>query len=75
MTRMATADITGALTFAPDDAGTRMSWSWDLKPKGMLKLATPLFAAVGRRQEQRIWSSLKAHLEAGPQTPRIGETR
>jgi uncharacterized protein YndB with AHSA1/START domain len=53
MTRMATADINGALTFVPDAGGTRMSWSWDLRPKGMLKLATPLFAAAGRRQEQR----------------------
>jgi carbon monoxide dehydrogenase subunit G len=76
MTRMSTADISGALTFAPDAGGTRMSWSWDLRPKGILKLATPLFAAVGRRQEQRIWSSLKAHLEAGSQAPRdAGETR
>jgi hypothetical protein len=75
MTRMATADIMGVLTFVPDAAGTRMSWSWDLRPKGMLKLATPLFAAVGRRQEQRIWSGLKAHLEAGTQTPGVGETR
>ena len=67
VTRMRTADIDGALTFAPDAAGTRMSWSWDLRPKGMLKLAGPLFAAVGRRQEQRIWSGLKAYLERSPQ--------
>jgi hypothetical protein len=53
MTRMATADIYGAVTFVPDAGGTRMSWSWDLRPKGMLKLATPLFAAAGRRQEKR----------------------
>jgi uncharacterized protein YndB with AHSA1/START domain len=74
ITRMAAADIMGALTLAPDAAGTRLSWSWDLKPKGMLKLATPLFAAVGRRQEQRNWSSLKAHLEAGDQPPCVGKT-
>lgn len=61
---MATADINGSLTFVPDPSGTRMSWSWDLRPKGMLKLATPLFAAVGRRQEQRTWYSLKAYLES-----------
>lgn len=64
MTRMAAADISGALTFVPDADGTLMRWSWEVRPKGMLKLATPLFAAVGRRQEQRIWSSLKAHLES-----------
>ena len=63
-TRMATAEITGALTFTPETNGTRMSWHWEFKPKGLMKLATPLFAAVGRRQERRIWSSLKTHLEA-----------
>lgn len=64
-TRMATAVISGALTFVPAADGTLLSWSWDLRPKGMLKLAGPLFTMVGRRQEKRIWSSLKAHLEAG----------
>lgn len=64
ITRMAAADISGALTFVPDADGTLMRWSWQMRPKGMLKLATPLFAAVGRKQEQRIWSSLKAHLES-----------
>ncbi|WP_430298138.1 SRPBCC family protein [Sinomonas sp. B1-1] len=63
VTRMGTADIDGGLTFAAEAGGTRMSWSWDLRPKGVLKLAAPLFAAVGRRQEQRIWSGLKAYLE------------
>lgn len=65
MTRISIADVSGALTFLPDAGANLMSWSWDLRPKGMLKLVTPLFAAVDRRQEQRIWSSLKAHLEAG----------
>lgn len=68
-TRMATAVITGALTFVPAASGTLMSWSWDLRPKGMLKLAGPLITVVGRRQEQRIWSSLRAHLEAGRPHP------
>jgi carbon monoxide dehydrogenase subunit G len=63
VTRLGTAHIDGGLTFAPEAGGTRMSWSWDLRPKGILKLASPLFAAVGRRQELRIWSSLKAYLE------------
>ncbi|HKU10778.1 MAG TPA: SRPBCC family protein [Sinomonas sp.] len=74
MARMSTADISGALTFATDPDGTVMSWSWDLRPKGMLKLVSPLFAAVGRRQEQRIWSSLKAHLEADNEPPHLSET-
>jgi uncharacterized protein YndB with AHSA1/START domain len=63
ITRMSSADIDGALTFVPEASGTLMSWSWDLRPKGMLKLAAPFFASIGRRQEERIWSSLKTHLE------------
>ncbi|MDQ0757288.1 SRPBCC family protein [Arthrobacter sp. B3I4] len=64
VTRMGAADISGFLTFAPETDGTRMTWTWDLRPKGLLKLAAPLLAALGRRREQRIWSALKAHLEA-----------
>lgn len=56
-------DISGVLTFAPDAEGTRMNWTWNLRPKGALKLASPLLAVLGRKQEERIWSSLKTHLE------------
>ncbi|XAS64854.1 SRPBCC family protein [Micrococcaceae bacterium Sec5.8] len=63
VTRMDSADISGVLTFALEAAGTRMTWTWDVRPKGLLKLTAPLIAALGRRQEQRIWSALKAHLE------------
>ncbi|BCT78001.1 hypothetical protein SCMU_38430 [Sinomonas cyclohexanicum] len=69
VTRMAAADIDGALTFSADPEGTRMSWAWNLRPKGFLKIAAPVFAAVGRRQEQRIWKGLKARLE-GTHRPR-----
>lgn len=64
VTRMDAADISGFLTFVPEAEGTRMTWTWELRPNGLLKLAAPLFAAVGRRREQRIWSALRAHLEA-----------
>jgi hypothetical protein len=42
-------DIDGTLTFEP------VSWSWELMPTGLLKLASPLLARIGRRQEQPIW--------------------
>lgn len=64
--RMTTADITGSLTFSPEGMDTRMSWTWDLRPKGLLKLASPLFVAIGRRQEKAIWGSLKQRLEVEP---------
>ena len=56
-------DLHGTLTFDPDPAGTRMRWSWDLQPGGVLTLLGPLIAAVGRRQENAIWTGLKHHLE------------
>ncbi|GGH91347.1 SRPBCC family protein [Arthrobacter liuii] len=63
LTRTGTLDIQGALTFQAIDDGTRMDWSWDLKPKGLLKLAAPVLAAMGRRNELRIWNGFKRHLE------------
>ena len=57
----------GELTFEPVDGGTRMRWSWDVRPRGPLKLITPLIGWLGRRQEQAIWGELKRLLES--QTP------
>jgi uncharacterized protein YndB with AHSA1/START domain len=54
----------GALTFESVAAGTRMRWSWDVRPRGALKLLTPLVGLLGRRQERAIWSELKRVLEA-----------
>jgi uncharacterized protein YndB with AHSA1/START domain len=64
-TSMSTAEIRGVLTFRADRAGTRMEWSWELKPKGMFKLLTPVIGRMGKRQEQAIWDGLKRHLESG----------
>jgi hypothetical protein len=67
-TRLSTMDIQGTLSFDPVHAGTRMRWSWDLQPRGLLKLVTPVVARIGRRQERAIWTGLKRVLE-GQQTP------
>jgi carbon monoxide dehydrogenase subunit G len=64
-TTMSSVDVTGGLTFEPVAGATRMSWSWDVNPRGLLRLLSPLVASLGRRQEQRIWTGLKAKLE-GP---------
>ncbi|MGZ4482413.1 MAG: SRPBCC family protein [Gaiellales bacterium] len=63
-TRLSTMDIRGALTFEPVTGGTRMHWSWDVKPRGLLRLMAPLVARMGRRQERSIWANLKRLLEA-----------
>lgn len=62
-TSMSAAEIRGVLTFEPDVAGTRLRWSWKLRPKGALKLLGPLIARMGRRQEAETWAGLKRHLE------------
>jgi uncharacterized protein YndB with AHSA1/START domain len=67
-TNMASMDIRGTLTFDPVPTGTRMRWSWELRPRGLYKVLTPLVAWVGQRQEAANWAGLKRFLEgqAGP---------
>lgn len=64
-TRMSSMDIRYTLTFEPVAQGTRMRWVGDVEPKGLFRLLTPWVGWVGRRQELRIWTSLKHYLE-GP---------
>jgi hypothetical protein len=40
-----------------------MSWFWRVRPSGPLRLLGPLVARLGQRQEERIWTGLKNHLE------------
>jgi hypothetical protein len=63
-TRMSKMDIRGTLSFDPVPGGTRMRWSWELEPRGPLKLMTPLATLIGSRGERAIWTSLKRYLEA-----------
>ena len=66
-TTMKQLDISYTLTFEPDAAGTRMRWSGKVRPKGAYRLLGPVITWMGIRQEQRIWSNLKKHLEAAQQ--------
>ena len=70
-TTMSAMDIAYTLTFEPVGEGTRMGWSGEIEPHGMLKLMGPLVAWMGRRQERRIWTGLKGILE-GTEAPAIG---
>ena len=65
-------DVRYTLTFDPVSQGTRMRWVGDVEPKGYLRLMTPLVGWMGRRQERRIWTSLKNLLEA-PDAPGADE--
>lgn len=63
-THTSAMEIWGTLTFDPTPAGTLMRWSWELQPRGVYKLLTPLIAWMGQRQEAAIWAGLKRFLEA-----------
>ena len=60
---MSSMDLQGGLTFDPVAGGTRMRWSWDLEPRGGLRLMGPMITRMGRRSERTIWTSLKRFLE------------
>ena len=63
-TTMAQADISYTLRFEP--APTGMRWSGQVQPKGAFRLLGPVITRLGIPQEERIWTSLKKHLEAAP---------
>ena len=63
-TVMSSAEISGELTFEPEAGGTRLRWLFDVRPKGVLRLLTPVFGRVGKLQEAANWASLKQYLES-----------
>ena len=65
VTRSSMMVIEGALTFESVPPGTRMRWSWDVRPRGAMRVLTPFVGAIGRRQERGIWGALKRLLESG----------
>ena len=65
-TTMKQADIDYVLRFESVTAGTRISWSGQVRPKGVFRLLGPLIIWLGRRQERRIWQSMKKRLERAP---------
>jgi uncharacterized protein YndB with AHSA1/START domain len=60
---MPSMGLQGVVTFDPVPEATRMRWSWEIEPRGILRPMGPLVAWMGRRQEHRIWTSLKHLLE------------
>jgi carbon monoxide dehydrogenase subunit G len=56
-------ETTGRLTFAAEGDGTVMSWDWQVRPRGWMRMLGPLVGALGGRMERRIWIGLKHQLE------------
>lgn len=53
VTTMRQADMSGTLTFEPVGAGTRMRWSWRVRPKGAYRLLAPVIARDGQAPRSR----------------------
>jgi len=64
-THSSLVDTVGALTFEPVADGTRVQWSREVQPRGVLLLIPSVVGLIGRRQEQAIWGNLKRLLETG----------
>lgn len=62
-THLSRMDIDGTLTFEPVGGGTRMRWSWEMRPHGSLRVLRPLLTRLGRRRERTNWAGLKEFLE------------
>ena len=63
------ADIDGTLTFDPVPGGTRMRWSWTVRPGGAARVPALVISWIGRRQEQAIWENMKRYLETPQPRP------
>jgi hypothetical protein len=61
--QMSSMDLSGSIRFDQRPDGTLMKWSWDLKPRGLMALMSPLVGLMGRRLERRIWTNLKHLME------------
>ncbi|HLI51840.1 MAG TPA: SRPBCC family protein [Thermomicrobiaceae bacterium] len=62
-THLSSMDIRGTLTLDPIPEGTRMRWHWEVRPRGIYRLLTPVIAHKGARREEAIWAGLKHYLE------------
>ncbi len=56
-------ETVGTLTCAGEAGGTRLSWNWQVQPKGWFRALTPLVGLLGHRMERKIWTGLKRELE------------
>lgn len=64
-TYLSNMEIRGALIFDRVPDGTRLQWVWELRPRGLLKVMSPVVARIGKHQEREIWNNLKRLLEGG----------
>lgn len=56
-------ETVGTLTCTSEAGGTRLSWNWQVHPKGPFRAMGPLVGPLGRGMERNIWAGLKRELE------------
>lgn len=56
-------------TFTPVDGGTRVDWTWELIPTGLMKFLMGPMLPIARRMFQTGLDNLKALMESGRITP------
>lgn len=62
-----------AFALEPDPRGTRLICTTDLRPRGLLKLLTPLILREAKREDAENFRRLKQAIESGPaQGPATG---
>ena len=57
-------ETSGTLTCSGEGDSTRLSWDWQVRPKGWFRALGPLVGPLGHRMERKIWTGLKGKLEA-----------
>jgi len=66
-THISNMDIAGTLLFQSEGQSTKLTWLWNIEPRGFLKLLGPLVRRMGERQELAIWTGLKKVMESQSQ--------
>jgi hypothetical protein len=57
--------IGSTLDFEAVPEGTRIRWSSELEPRGVLRVLGPILAPIGRRRARTIYAHLERALEEG----------
>jgi len=69
-THLSSMDINGTLLFEAQGQGTKMTWIWNIEPRGFYKLIGPIMRRFGERQELANWTGMKKVMETQPQLSR-----
>jgi polyketide cyclase/dehydrase/lipid transport protein len=65
-THLSSMDINGTLLFEAQGQGTKMTWIWNIEPRGFYKLIGPIMRRFGERQELANWTGMKKVMETQP---------